>query len=168
MRKKNVRYEKERKYYHMPPGAILLILITIPLLAMGLFFLIEAGRHSRTMDLLVQRGRSLNAKITNVTFKALDRMGNTYGSVSFRYEYEGQAYELTQSIEQIPAQDLLKGSTQPHVLVLPENHRCARLANAKNTPYYDPTRRRLNGFLLIGLAGLFWIVYLLMLFRFLA
>jgi hypothetical protein len=91
----------------------------------GLFYLVAARRRARTIRVLEQRGRAIAVEVTSIRFKALKRLGSSYGRVSFIYEYEGKVYEHKQAIEELSAQDLLRHSTHPYVLVLPEKPRCA-------------------------------------------
>lgn len=114
------------------PGFIAGVGVTTFCILFGLFHLVAARRRARTIRVLEQRGRAIAVEVTSIRFKALDRLGNSYGQVSFIYEYEGKVYKRKQAIDELSAQEFLRRSVHPSVLVLPEKPRCARLAYTRS------------------------------------
>jgi hypothetical protein len=132
-----ILFEEKRMY--SDPRFVLGIGSMAFLVLFGLFSLVHARLRARKIRMLEQRGRATAASVTSIHFKALNRRGDTYGLVSFTYEYEGKMYVCKQAITEHCAQDFLRGSTSAYALVLPEDPGCARLASSPTRMCYDPT-----------------------------
>lgn len=143
---------EEKRMYSDPRFIIMIIGMGIGVaflfILWGLFYLVAARLRARTIRVLEQRGRAIAAEVTNIRFKALNRLGRTYGLISFTYKYEGKVYQSKQAIEELSAQALLKHAAHPGALVLPEKPRCAKLTYHERIVYDDPI---IEGYMRFGI-----------------
>jgi hypothetical protein len=117
-------------------GAILLI-----------FCLFKVGRAislSRTRRALERHGISTSGEVTDVRFKALNRLGKAYGLVLFTYHIDEKRYTRKQAVDEETGKMLIRDMQSVRVLYLPDTPRVAKLGYVfSNTQlvFEDPTAK---------------------------